>query len=152
KLKRVGRHFRKRDVVPGLVVEDRFQPGHRAHAHVIVRAGDDELIGLDVLVEHELPGIRTFDPQIFRRFPPQDVADLRSDDIGEPVHASLRSAINRGSPKIYGGARTTRQAAVRKAVSPTIMAYSAACFAPRTPCASADARSATAATVFAVPR
>src|SRR3954454_19632405 len=60
---------------------------------MIVRAGDDELVGLDVLVEHELPGIRAFDPQILRRVAPQDVADFRPDHVGEPIHASLRMAI-----------------------------------------------------------
>src|SRR6202011_3693984 len=76
----------------GLVVEDGFQPRHRAHAHVVIRAGNDELVSLDVLVEHELPGIRAFDPQILRRFAPQDVADFRPDHVGEPIHASLRMA------------------------------------------------------------
>ena len=92
---RIGRHFGQRDVVPGLVVEDRLQPRHRAHAHVVVRAGNDELVGLDVLVEHELPGIRALDPQILRRLAAQDVADLRPDDIGEPIHGSLRNAVKR---------------------------------------------------------
>ena len=95
KLERIGRHFRQRDVVPGLVVEDRLQPRHRAHAHVVVRAGNDELVGLDVLVEHELPGIRALDPQILRRLAAQDVADFRPDDIGEPIHGSLRNAVGR---------------------------------------------------------
>ena len=95
----IGSHLRQRDVVPGLVVEDRFQPRHRAHAHVVVRAGDHELVGLDVLVEHELPGIRALDPQILRRLAAQDVADLRPNDVGEPIHVSLRMAI----ASIYGG-------------------------------------------------
>ena len=93
-LQRIGGHLGQRDVVPGLVVEDRLQPRHRAHAHVVVRAGNDELVGLDVLVEHELPGIRALDPQILRRLAAQDVADLRPDDVGEPVHGSLRNAVN----------------------------------------------------------
>ncbi len=54
----IGGHLGQRHVEPGLVVEDRFQPRHRAHSHVVVRAGNHELVGLDVLVEHELPGIR----------------------------------------------------------------------------------------------
>src|SRR4029453_3777612 len=51
---------------PGLVVEHRLEPHHRPHAHVIVGAGDDELVRLDVLVEHELPGLRALNPEIFR--------------------------------------------------------------------------------------
>src|SRR5207302_4789827 len=113
KLERIGRHFRQRDVVPGLVVEDGLQPRCRAHAHVVVRAGYDELVGLDVLVEHELPGIRALDPQILRRLAAQDVADFRPDHIGEPIHVSLRIAIKSSSPlNLYGGPHQTRQAAV----------------------------------------
>ena len=89
----IGGHLGQRDVEPGLVVEDRFQPRHRAHAHVVVRAGNHELVGLDVLVEHQLPGIGALDPQILRRLAAQDVADFRPDDVGEPIHASLRNAV-----------------------------------------------------------
>src|SRR6185295_10367737 len=150
KLERIGRHFRQRDVVPSLVVEDRFQPRGRAHAHVIVRAGDDELVGLDVLVEHELPGIRALDPQILRRLAAQDVADFWPDDIGEPIHGSLRNAVKRIDWNIWrpGFSPTSRDSRLFHA----IMAYSAACFAPLTPCASADTRSATAPTVLGVAR
>src|SRR5215211_3432129 len=139
KLERIGRHFRQRDVVPGLVVEDRLQPRHRAHAHVVVRAGDDELVGLDVLVEHELPGIRALDPQILRRLAAQDVADFWTDDVGEPIHGSLRMRLD-ALTGLYGDPDLARQAAAN-------VAYSAACFAPRTPCARAVTKSATAPTV-----
>src|SRR6185295_7976491 len=40
-------------------------------------------------------GIRALDPQILRRLPPQDVADFGPDDIGEPIHVSLRNAVKR---------------------------------------------------------
>ena len=86
-LERIDRDRRHRDVEPGLAVEDRLQPRHRAHAHVVVRARDDELVGLDVLVEHELAGLRTLDPEIFRRLAPvEEAANLRPDDVGDPVH------------------------------------------------------------------
>src|SRR4029077_10994167 len=94
KLKRIDRHLGQRNVVPGLVVEDRLQTRGGAHAHVIIGAGDYELVGLDVLVEHELSGIRALDPQILRRLAPQNVADLGPDDVGEPIHASLRNAVS----------------------------------------------------------
>jgi hypothetical protein len=84
----------------------------RATAHVIVRAGNDELVALDVLVEHELPGIGAFDPQILRRLAAQDVADFRPDDVGEPIHVSLR-AIKESRFAIYGGPGHARQAAPR---------------------------------------
>ena len=38
-----------------------------ADPHVVARAGDDELVRLEVLVEDHLPGIRALDPQIVRR-------------------------------------------------------------------------------------
>jgi len=81
----IGGHLGQRHVEPGLVVEHRFQPRHRAHAHVIVRRWNDELVGLDVLVEHELPRIGALDPQILRRLAAQETANLRADDVGDPV-------------------------------------------------------------------
>ena len=88
-LQRIDRAGRHRDVEPGLAVEDRLQPRHRAHAHVVVRARDDELVRLDVLEEHELAGLRTFDPEILRQLAPvEEVANLRPDDVGDPVHGA----------------------------------------------------------------
>ena len=93
-LQRIELHLGNRDVEPGLAVEHRLETRHRAHAHVIVGAGDDEAVGLDVLVEHELPGLRTFDPEIFRRLPPvEEAADLRPDDVGDPVHDRFRELL-----------------------------------------------------------
>src|SRR6185312_4325883 len=86
----IGGHFRQGDVVPGLVIEDRLQPRQRADAHVIIGAGDHHLVGLDVLVKHELPGVRALDPQILRRLTTQHVADFRPNDVGEPIHVLLR--------------------------------------------------------------
>src|SRR5262249_45242027 len=66
---------------------------HRPHAHVVVGAGDDELVGLNVLVENELAGLRTFDPEIFRRLAAREVvADFRPDDVGDPVHDAVLSS------------------------------------------------------------
>ena len=66
-----------------------LQARGRAHAHVVVGAGNDELVRLDVLVEHELPGLRALDPEIFRRLAAVEIAaDLRPDDVGDPVHAN----------------------------------------------------------------
>jgi hypothetical protein len=55
---------------------------------VIVRARDDELIGFNVFVKDELTGLRTLDPEIFRRLPTQEAADFRPDDVGYPIHGS----------------------------------------------------------------
>src|SRR5262249_18690828 len=85
---RVERHFRHRDVEPSLVVEHRFEARGGAHPHVVIRAGDDELIGLDILIENELASFRAFDPQVLRHFAPKHAADLRP-HIGNPVHCII---------------------------------------------------------------
>ena len=89
---RIDRHLGHGDVEPGLVVEHRLEPRRGAHAHVIVGTGDDELVGLDVLVEHQLAGFRALDPQIARRLAAQDAADLRPHDVGNPIHRVLTFA------------------------------------------------------------
>src|SRR5262249_13194011 len=61
-------------------------PRGRTHAHVIVRPGNDELVRLEVLVEDHLPGFRAFDPKVLRHLALQKGANLRPDDIGDPVH------------------------------------------------------------------
>src|SRR5262249_31372556 len=90
---RIERRRGDRDIEPGLVIEHRLEPQHRPHAHMVVGAGDDELVGLDVLVEDELAGLRTFDPEIFRRVAAREViADFRPDDVGDPVHDAVLSS------------------------------------------------------------
>src|SRR5665213_2424064 len=119
---------------------------------MIVRAGNHELVGLDVLVEHQLPGIGAFDPQILRRLAAQDVADLGPDDVGEPIHGSLRIAIGRRSPLNIWRPGRCPPSRWSRPVSTAIVAYSAACLAPRTPSASAATKSATASMVVPVAR
>ena len=60
-----------------------------AHAHVDSSNRDDELVGLEVLVEDHLPGLRAFHPQIVRHLAlrRQEAADLGTDDVIDPVHA-----------------------------------------------------------------
>ena len=86
-LQRIGRDFRHADVDPGLAVEHRFQARGRAHAHVIVRGRNDEVVRLDILVEDKLAGVGTLDPQVFLHLALEQRADLWPDDVGEPVHA-----------------------------------------------------------------
>src|SRR6185312_4234671 len=88
KLERIERHLRQDDIFKLTAVEHGLQPLRGADAHVIVRAWNDELVGLNVLVKNELPGLRTFDPEIFRRLAAQEAADFRPDDVGDPVHGS----------------------------------------------------------------
>ena len=100
-LERIERYFRDRDVLPGRVVEDRFHSRGGAHAHVIIGAGNDELVRLHVLVEHELPGLRALDPQILRRLPPiEEAADLGPDDVGDPVHGLIARLRHRFKTRI----------------------------------------------------
>src|SRR5262249_32799632 len=67
-------------------VEQGRKTGGRAHAHVIVRTGDDELVGFQIFVEDELPGLRAFHPEILRYLALEETADLRPDDVGNPIH------------------------------------------------------------------
>src|SRR6185503_16205702 len=89
KAARVQPPFWQRDIFKLAAIEHRLQPLRRADRHVVVRAWDDELIGLDVLVKYKLPGLRTLDPEIFRRLTAQETADLRPYEIGDPVHGSF---------------------------------------------------------------
>ena len=93
-LQRIDRHVRDRDVEPGLAVEHRLEARQGAHAHVIVRAGDDELVGLHVLVEHELAGLG----HLIQRFSGgsrrlRKAADFWADDVGNPVHVGCFTGI-----------------------------------------------------------
>src|SRR5215470_7766646 len=74
---------------------------------MVVRARNDELIGLDILVEDELPRVGTLNPQVLGRLASQDIANFRSDDVRQPVHGLLRVAL---IPDIWRPARG-RQAA-----------------------------------------
>ena len=87
-LERVDRHVGHADIEPDLAVEHGLQARGRAHAHVIVRRGDDELVRLDVLVEHKLPGLRALDPHVLRRLALEQRANLRPDHAGKPVHGT----------------------------------------------------------------
>ena len=84
---RIERHVGRGDLLELAFVEDRFQPRLGPHAQMVVRAGNDELIGLDILVEHHLPGFGALHPKIVRDFPLcAEVADLGADDVIDPVH------------------------------------------------------------------
>src|SRR5262249_61090300 len=39
-----------------------------------------------IFVEDELPGLRAFYPEILRHLALEEAADLRPDDVGDPVH------------------------------------------------------------------
>src|SRR5262249_2783892 len=107
----VERHRRDRDIEPGLVVEHRFEPRHRPHAHVVIGAGDNELVRFDVLVEDELSGVRTFDPQIFWRLAAREViADFRP-DAGDPVHDAVLSGAYMDRPCTAGNGEEIGNAA-----------------------------------------
>ena len=103
---RIERHLRQLHVEPGLAVEHGLEAGRRAHAHVVVRAGDHPLVRLDVLVEDELAGLRTLDPEILRHIPAlQEVSKLRR-DFGNPVH--VHSAATRRAERTPRASSATR--------------------------------------------
>ena len=88
-LERVVRNRPHRHALVLAAVEEVLQAHIGRHAHVIVGARDDELVGLEVLVEDHLPGLRALHPKIvgdlaLRR---QEAADLRPDDVIDPIHA-----------------------------------------------------------------
>ena len=73
-------------------VEEGLQPLLRGHPHVVVGAGDDELVGLQILVIDHLPGVGAFDPHVLRHLAlarRQEAADFRTDEIVDPVHRML---------------------------------------------------------------
>src|SRR4029078_9769574 len=109
-LQRIGRNLRQRDGEAGFLIEDRLEAGHRAHAHVIVRAWDHKLVRLDVLVEHKLTGLRTFDPEILRRLARiEEVANLRADDVGDPVHGLMSLNLLRRRSRTIADTRVQTQ-------------------------------------------
>src|SRR6185437_3277515 len=79
----------QRQVLESAVVKDALEPRRRADAHVIAGRRDDELVRLDVLVEDELTSLRALDPEVLRRLAAQEAADLRSDDVRNPVHGTV---------------------------------------------------------------
>src|SRR5581483_6016041 len=161
-LERVDLHLGHADVEPGAAVEHRLEPRRRAHAHVVVGRRDDELIGFDVLVEHELAGLRTFDPEIFRRLPPQQAADFGPDDVGDPVHRCilirLSSSVKTDDPVLAEISIHRIPCHGEQYVITGLPAFAcndsphsaATALAERTPCASCTTRSVTALTVPSV--
>src|SRR5262245_45906455 len=68
-----------------------LKPLRRRHAVVVVRAREDELIGFQVLVENHLPGLGALLPHVVRHVAlrGEEAADLRPNDVVDPVHALL---------------------------------------------------------------
>ena len=87
-LQRIWSHIAHRHDLEFAAIEEMLQPLVRIHAHVMVGAGNDELVGLEVLVEDHLPGVGAFDPQIFGYVPlgGEQAANLGTDAV-DPVHA-----------------------------------------------------------------
>jgi hypothetical protein len=86
----VLRHLLHRHLEIRPVVKEMLETLMRGHAHVVVGAGDDELVGLQVLVVDHLPGVGAFDPHVLRHLAfgrRQQAADFRADEIVDPVHA-----------------------------------------------------------------
>src|SRR5271166_6023273 len=102
------------NVDPGFVVEYHLETRRRAHAHVIVGAGDDEVVRLNILAEDQLSRFRALDPQIFRGVAPSEViADFWPHDVGDPVHG-WRLASPIASPRAV---RTPRASSATSSVT-----------------------------------
>src|SRR5262245_33670983 len=92
KLEGIGRDLRQGECLVLTVVEQSLEPRGARHAHVIIRAGNDELVRLEILVIDHLPRLGAFHPQILRHLlPAKDVANLGSDDAIDPVHGLQNS-------------------------------------------------------------
>jgi len=58
---------------------------------MIVRARNDVVVLLEVLVEDHLARFGALDPQILRRLAArEEILDLRRDDVGYPVHRAIQ--------------------------------------------------------------
>src|SRR5262245_63695611 len=67
-----------------------LEPLLRRHAHMVVGPGKDELVGLEVLVVHHLPGLGAPDPGVLGDLAPrrrQQAPNLRAHIVADPVHA-----------------------------------------------------------------
>src|SRR5262249_21991713 len=135
----IDRHIGNVDLLVLTAVEQRCQARGRAHAHVIIRAGDDELVGFQVLVEDKLAGLRAFHPQILRHLALEEAAYLRPDDVGYPIHDRLTesracylstSAVEDKATRPPDGARRARRRPVAKSG-----------WSRRRPCAASPCRS-----------
>src|SRR5262249_10573265 len=81
------------------IVEDMRQPLWRIHAHVVVGAGNDELVGFQVLIEDHLPRFGAFHPQVVGDLPlgREQPTDLGTDAV-DPVHASRAPSTRHWAP------------------------------------------------------
>ena len=88
-LERILRHLGDGNLGILAAVEQERQPLLRVDAHVIVGARDDELVGLEILVEDHLPRLGALHPEVLRQLAlgGEQVADLGTDDVVDPVHA-----------------------------------------------------------------
>src|SRR4029078_8370540 len=90
KLKRVLLHGRYCDLFLLNAVEKMLQSLFGLHPHVMVGARHNELIGLEVFVKDHLPSLGAFHPKIVRDVTlrrRQQPADLRADNVVDPVHS-----------------------------------------------------------------
>ena len=92
---------------------------------MVVGAGDDELVGLEVLVIDHLPRLGALHPQIVRHvLLAKDAADLGPDDAIDPVHGLQNSqmfkhAQNQFKPKARPPRPFARSAAASRSTRPS---------------------------------
>ena len=127
KFQRVGRRLRHRQLFEFAVVEQRGEARLGGDRHVVAGARHHHEIGLEILVEDELAALRALDPQVFRRVAPQERADLRRDDVGNPVHRpSLDSGAALTTPRTPAAIVSTSPATAATVSGPALPSTSEA--------------------------
>src|SRR6185437_11243476 len=86
-----------------------------SHAHVEAALRTHIQCGHKILMENHLAAPWTFGPEVFRRFaaPGYPALDLRTNEVGDPVHAPTLAHIS-GAPHVLRPRASDRNSAFRK--------------------------------------
>src|SRR3546814_9639638 len=91
-MQRILQHVGQFDGLVFAVIEQSLEALLRADAHMMVALRADHLVLFQFLGVDHLRAVRTFGPQVVGRvLLAGDLADLRQDGTGHPVHRSLPS-------------------------------------------------------------
>src|SRR5208282_5647538 len=89
-VERVDDRLWQLDPRKGAVIEDELEALLSAYPQVVAAIAADVEIGFELAIKQHLLATRAFRPQILRhRLLGHDCADLRQDEIGEPIHRRL---------------------------------------------------------------
>src|SRR5690606_11385234 len=73
--------------VVSALVEQHAEPALRVETHVVPTVRADVQLLLQLAVEDHLRATRALVPQIVRRLPPDELLQLRTNEVGQPAHA-----------------------------------------------------------------